>query len=205
MNQPTLEFDSSYADEQLRRSRHPLRRVVKGLYLQNLLADVSGPTIDFGCGAGQLLERLPAGSTGIEINPHLTNELRRRGLNVVQGRPGVDPFAFDDIPAGRYETLVLSHVLEHFADAQQVLRRLLRRCGELGIGRLILVLPGLKGYHSDATHKTFVDRRYLTEHGLLSCEGYTASSLSYFPGNVEAIGRHFVFHEMKVVYRRDAS
>ncbi len=203
MNEPTLEFDRSYAHEQLRRSQHPFRRIVKGLYLQNLLADVTGPTIDFGCGAGQLLARLPEGSTGIEINPFLTEELRRRGLSVVQGRPGADPFAFKDIPPGKYETLVLSHVLEHFADAQQALRRLLRRCQELEISKVILVLPGLKGYQSDATHKTFVDRRYLHERGLLACEQYTARSVSYFPGNLELIGRYFVFHEMKVVYQRD--
>ena len=47
------EFDRHYAAEQVRRSRHPLRRIVKGFYLREVLRDVVGPSIDFGCGASQ--------------------------------------------------------------------------------------------------------------------------------------------------------
>ena len=49
------EFGSAYAAEQLRRSRHPLRRLIKKFYLDRVLGEVGDrPTIDFGCGAGQL-------------------------------------------------------------------------------------------------------------------------------------------------------
>ena len=65
------EFGSAYANEQLRRSRHPLRRLIKKFYLDRVLRELRGPTIDFGCGAGQLLARLPADSVGLEVNPHL--------------------------------------------------------------------------------------------------------------------------------------
>ena len=46
-----LEFDRFYAAEQLRRSRHPLRRFVKGFYLRNILRDVAA--------TGQHLKGLP--------------------------------------------------------------------------------------------------------------------------------------------------
>ena len=64
-------FDAGYAGEQLRRSKQPLRKVVKGFYLRSVLSLLNGPTIDYGCGAGQLLALLPAGSLGLEVNPHL--------------------------------------------------------------------------------------------------------------------------------------
>jgi hypothetical protein len=65
----TAEFDKNYAAEQLRRRRHPLRRLVKRHYLNNILSEVRGPTIDFGCGAGQLLARFPPARWGSKSIP----------------------------------------------------------------------------------------------------------------------------------------
>ncbi|MEO8407474.1 MAG: hypothetical protein ABI476_03505, partial [Oxalobacteraceae bacterium] len=75
---------------QLRRSRHPLRKSIKFFYLKNILRDVVGKTIDFGCGAGQLLTGLPAGSVGLEVNPHLVDALRKAGLNAQRYDPEDD-------------------------------------------------------------------------------------------------------------------
>ena len=61
------EFDQRYAAEQLRRSRHPLRRLIKKFYLDQVLREATGATIDFGCGAGQLLERLPGRMVNAEL------------------------------------------------------------------------------------------------------------------------------------------
>lgn len=198
------EFDKNYAAEQLRRSRHPLRRLVKHLYLNNILNEVTGPTIDFGCGAGQLLARLPAGSVGLEINPYLVEELRRTGLNVVSYDPDADQFSLHEFPADRYKTLVIAHVIEHFSDSAQALRKICRTCARLGIRKIIVIVPGAKGFRSDKTHKTFVNQRYLEDHDLLNCEGYAVSKTGYFPINIESLGEYFTFHEFKIVYERAA-
>src|SRR6476620_400192 len=116
------EFGSAYAAEQLRRSRHPLRRLIKKFYLDRVLRDVRGPTIDFGCGAGQLLARLPAGSVGLEINPYLVQELRRTGLNVLSYNPEEDQFLLREFQADHYRTMVIAHVIEHFSDSAQAMR-----------------------------------------------------------------------------------
>jgi len=78
------DYGADYAEQQLSRSRHPLRRLIKGFYLRNLLSDVVGPTIDFGCGAGQILERLPEGSIGFEANNHLVSALNEKGMILKQ-------------------------------------------------------------------------------------------------------------------------
>jgi len=198
----TAEFDRNYAVEQLRRSRHPLRRLVKHLYLKNILNEVSGPTIDFGCGAGQLLAQLPAGSVGLEINAYLVAELRRIGLHVLAYDPDADDLSLRGLPADRYKTMVIAHVIEHFSDSAQAMRKLWRTCGRLGIRKIIVIVPGAKGYRSDRTHKTFVNQRYLEDQGLVNCEGYAVTKTSHFPINAEKFGEIFTYHEFKIVYER---
>lgn len=194
------EFGSDYAQEQLRRSRHPLRRIIKHFYINNILQDVEGPSIDFGCGAGQLLARLPAGSLGLEVNPFLVEALQKNGLNVQLYNPEQDQFSLADLAVGSYRTFVMAHVLEHLPDAARHWRTLLTSCRRLGIHRAILILPGAKGFRSDPTHRTFVDHSYLEREGLLRHQGYAVTRTQYFPLNLAAIGNHFTFHELKVVY-----
>lgn len=200
----TAEYDKAYAEKQLQRSRHPLRRVVKNFYLNNILRDVIGPTIDFGCGAGQLLRRLPAGSIGLEVNPYLVSELRNFGMNVMPYDPEVDQFFLRDLPTDRFKTFAMAHVLEHFEEPDQILHKICKACGRLGVQRVILIVPGEKGFSADRTHKTFCNYLYFDKHGLLSCEGYEVCKTEYFPVNLEVIGRYFTFHEFKVVYDRIA-
>ena len=201
---PTLEFDRHYAAEQLRRSRHPLRRMIKHFYLQRILQDVRGPSIDFGCGAGQLLRRMPPGSVGLEVNPHLIEALRNDGLSVHQARAEIQDFELVGFAPGTFRTLVIAHVLEHLPDPVAALRVLFAACRRIGVEQVIVVVPGAEGYASDSTHKTFIDRSYLGLHTPQSGEGFACASLSYFPGPWEWVGRHFVFHEMKLVYKRTA-
>lgn len=203
-NSPVLEFDRHYAAEQLRRSNHPLRRFVKGFYLRNMLRDVRGPCIDFGCGAGQLLARLPSGSVGLEVNPHLIESLRGRGLDVRQAHAEMRDFELIGLPAGTFRTLVIAHVLEHLPDPAAALQVLLASCRRLGIERVIVVVPGAKGYASDHTHKTFITRRWLDDNTPQQQSGFVRSRVEYFPGPWAWVGRHFIFHEMKVVFDRKA-
>lgn len=162
---------------------------------------MKGKTIDFGCGAGQLLARLPEGSIGLEVDPHLVGALREMGLNA-QRYDTNDDFSFIDIAPGHYKTFVMAHVLEHFDDADKVLRRILNSCYRIGIERAIFVVPGSKGYRSDNTHKTFINRHYLSQHGLGNCEGYAIRDTRYFPVDTESAGDYFTYHELTLIYDR---
>lgn len=194
-----MEYDEVYANEQLRRSKHPLRRAIKHFYLNNVLRHVGGPSIDFGCGAGQLLRRMPTGSVGFELNPHLIRIHQAAGLDA-RLYDIDDELQFHMLQQGQYRTFVAAHVLEHFEDSEQALRSMLRSCKRLGIERVIIVVPGAKGYASDATHRTFVNLSYLRDRGLLACEDYAVSKSSFFPGNWEWLGKYYVFHELMIVY-----
>jgi len=193
-------FDVHYAAEQLRRSRHPFRRTIKRFYLDAVLREVAGSTVDLGCGAGQLLRRLPVGSMGLEVNPALVEALKKGGLEVARYDVGEDAFGLAPVAPGRFRSLVVSHVLEHFADAAVVISALLRSCERLGIERVVVVVPGLRGYHSDATHKTFIDLAYIDRNRLHRVGAFRLAKSRYFPINTERIGRYFVFHELILVF-----
>ena len=198
------EFGAAYAASQIGRQRNPIRKLVKSFYVSRVLRHVDGLAIDLGCGAGQILERLPAGSLGIEVNSKLVEDLERRGLRVMPAADGPSGFNLTALRADEFGTLVLSHVLEHFNHADEVLRKLLRDCAALGVSTVIIVVPGDAGFRSDPTHKTFVTMAYLQSHGLIDCEGFQISHSSYFPGNMRFMGRLFLYHELMVVYKRHA-
>ncbi len=193
-------FDDDYAARQIARSENPLRARVKQFYLDRILRQVDGPTVDIGCGAGQLLEQLPAGSLGLEVNPVLVQNLQARGLNVMPIVPDATRIDLGEVRPGTVRTAVLSHVLEHFADAASVLRRLLADCAALGISRLVVVVPGSAGFAKDDTHKTFVTLDYLAGQGLVEGAGFAMTHRSYFPGDMRSFGGLFAYHELMVVY-----
>jgi len=195
------EFGREYASSQLARRHSTVRRLIKSHYISNLLRHVTGPTVDVGCGAGQILERLPAGSVGIEVNPHLVHDLTNRGLKVFKAIPRTDRLDLSAIARGAYTTLVLSHVLEHFGNASQVLRLLLEDCADRKITTVIVVVPGEVGYRSDQTHKTFITLNYVREHHLTEYCGFSLAQQSYFPGNMRFLGKLFVYHELMLVYQ----
>ncbi|OYV00267.1 MAG: hypothetical protein CFE45_09785 [Burkholderiales bacterium PBB5] len=201
----TPAFDAGYADEQLRRSRHPLRRLVKGFYLRSVLAHVNGPTIDYGCGAGQLLALLPPGSVGLELNPHLVAAHRRAGLDVRQWQANDEGFDLPGLSPGQFKCLVISHVLEHLPDPTAALQRLLRACARLGVQRLIAVVPGAKGYASDATHRTFIDARYVATQAWHQLGAYRLSASRFFPLPWEGGGELYIYNEMQLVFDRVAA
>lgn len=194
-------FDEAYAAEQMRRSRHPFRWFIKGFYLRNMLRYLAGPTIDFGCGAGQLLARLPTGSVGIEVNPVLVQRLVGHGFQVFPAQGDDHDFELADLPAGRFESLVIAHVLEHLDDPARALVALLRACVRLGVTRVLVVLPGHKGFRSDTTHRTFIDRAWLAAHPLPPNLGFVMSTVSDFPGP-RWLRPWFTFQELLVTFDR---
>jgi len=202
---PEEGFDRLYAEEQIRRSRHPLRRLVKGFYLRETLREVQGPTVDFGCGAGQLLARLPKDSLGLEVNPHLITALHSQGLSVQQSHGTMVDFELRNLPSGRFRSLVIAHVLEHLPDPAAALSVLLASCRRLGIQRVVVIVPGSKGFASDATHRTFIDAAWVKANLPARLGGFSFLPPSYFPGPWAWVGRYFVFHEMKLVFDRDMS
>lgn len=198
MNQ---QFDQDYTDYQTNRSL--LRKWVRRAYLRSAASQVSGPTLDFGCGVGELLERLPSGSRGLEYNQATVEFCRSKGLPVDAYDGFADDWGLSVLAAGsHFDSMVISHVLEHLDEPMSVLRRLLLASRRLGVQQVLVIVPGQAGFRIDATHRTFVDRAMLAAGEVVHGTGYNLQSAAYFPGNLRSIGDSFPHHELQVLYTR---
>ncbi|ATX81424.1 Methyltransferase domain-containing protein [Mariprofundus ferrinatatus] len=105
--------------------------------------------LDFGCGIGDFLV-FRQGTTGVDINPHNVEYCRSLGLAAEVIENGVIPFADHS-----FDSLIMDNVLEHIPEPEvnAVLNEVLRvlRPG----GRLLIGVPGPKGYESDPDHCCF--------------------------------------------------
>jgi hypothetical protein len=137
---------------------------------------------------------------GLEVNPALVSDLQARGLDVRPYDGLEDDFRLSGLTPGRYRTLLASHVIEHFDCAGDVLRRIARSCERLGIARIVLVLPGWRGFLTDSTHKTFVDQAYLKSNGLHHLGGFELIRFRCYPLPWEGSGRIFVYNECIFVW-----
>ncbi len=132
---------------------------------------VQGKTLDVGCGIGDLLA-FRKGTIGTDINPRAVDWCRERGHNVVQMEPDQLPFE-----ASEFESAVLDNVLEHIADPERLLSEV-NRVLEPG-GRVIIGVPGRKGYASDDDHKVFYDADRLRI--VMAKAGFSALRILYMP------------------------
>lgn len=195
----TAEYDASYTSRQTNRSW--LRKRIRRAYLAKAAGLVRGPTLDFGCGVGELLKVLPPGSAGLEYNRSTVEHCRRSGLPV-EWYDGFD----DDwglrtpIPGSGFESMVISHVLEHLDEPLDVFVKLLRSARRLGIRLVLVIVPGPAGFKIDPTHRTFVDKELLSSQRVEHETGFRAVHSGYFPLDVKAIGNWFPYHELQVVY-----
>jgi ubiquinone/menaquinone biosynthesis C-methylase UbiE len=104
------------------------RRTVKTL-LKRYRAEE--PMLDAGCGTGLNMASMPAGSTGIDLNPRNLDLIRKRLPNrqLVQG--DIEKMPFDD---ASFATVVCTEVLEHVpypATALKEIHRVLKPRGVL--------------------------------------------------------------------------
>lgn len=194
------EFDDRYTQYQIRRSS--LRKAIRVLYLRSAVGGLRGPTLDFGCGVGELLERLPPGSKGVEYNHASVEHCRQKGLSVEWYDGYADDWSLRALPLEwRFQSMIISHVLEHLDDPMGVLRALLKAAEGRGVTRTVVIVPGIAGFRIDATHRTFVGLEML-QAADVGAIGWRAATSRYFPGDWRRIGDHFPHHELQVVFER---
>ena len=180
-----------------------LRWYLRTPYLNDVLKYVTGRTIDLGCGTGRLLSLLPEGSLGLDINPASVDYCRHKSLNAQVYDPGKDHFALSTVQPGEFKTLTMIHVLEHLENPAEALGKLTAACNRLLINRIVVKVPGKKGFLFDNTHKTFVDLDFIKLNKLVSLNNFKLNVSYYFPLNIRALGNYFTHHELTLIYDRE--
>jgi len=98
-----------------------------------VLPYAKGRVLDIGCADGGYLQHFPKGSVGADIAEVNVEECRRKGLTAVV----IDANGPLDFPDGSFDTVFMSHVLEHVENPVALLReanRLVRPGGVLILG-----------------------------------------------------------------------
>mgnify|MGYP001385753870 CR=1 FL=1 len=143
----------------------------KWILYPRLSSEVIGRCLDVGCGLGGFVA-FRQDTLGIDINPLLVEFCRSQELEVVE-------FNGTNIPheACSFDSLIMDNVLEHILDPTELLIdfvRVLKPGGKLLIG-----VPGRKGYESDPDHKVFYTRESLRS--LLHKHGFYESNSFEMP------------------------
>jgi hypothetical protein len=192
-------FDHTYTQYQLNRSL--LRKLIRYLYLLNIRRFCNGPSIDFGCGVGSLLQLLPKGSVGLEINESTVLHCQKLGLPV-KHYDLTDNYQFKMFQPSEFTTLVSSHVMEHLQNPSEVIAQLFSTAERLKLHRLVFIVPGWKGYISDKTHKTFITKEYLVRAKLFPPRGWKVTACYYFPFICRFPEKYFTHNELTLVFSR---
>jgi len=193
-------FSGLYLKKQINRGL--VRSLVRKQYFNNILKRIDGPTIDLGCGAGNLLESLPHSSIGLEINLKAIEFCKKKGLNVVHYNPEIDQYQFKSFIKGQFKYFTMLHVLEHVETPELVVRKILLSCQRLGIKKVFFVVPGLKGFRSDSTHKTMITKSFFNKFELLKVGEFEICEQSFYPFNFSWVGNIFTHNELIVRYER---
>lgn len=168
---------------------------VQAPYRWNLRRLRPGFTLDVGCGLGRSLKHLDGQGVGVDHNPHMVQVARSRGFRAFTP---TEFWASDYCRPGRFDTLLLAHVVEHMTEQEAA--SLLQTYVPLlkADGQAILITPQERGYRSDTTHVRFMDfdalRAIVLRAGLVPVREYSFP----FP---RLFGRVFKYNEFVSVSR----
>jgi 2-polyprenyl-3-methyl-5-hydroxy-6-metoxy-1,4-benzoquinol methylase len=140
-----------YTDRLQRITGRGWKRFVPDPYRWNLRRLKLGRTLDVGCGIGRCLAFIDGNGVGVDHNEKSVEVCRSRGLEAYT------PDEFRNLDAGLFDSILLSHVLEHTTvdEGQELLTSYVRYLKPGG--RILLITPQLAGQKSDPTHVRLLD------------------------------------------------
>lgn len=180
-------------------AKSPFRSHIRcELYIKNILRFVEGKTIDFGCGAGEVLKFLPSGSVGLDPNKTSIQYCQDKNLNAKYYSITKDKYSLNDYKNQKFETLLMNHVLEHIKSPQETFEKILKSSKKLNVDRVIVVVPGFKGFEADKTHKEYINLDFFLNK--IKSTNYKIIHQEYYPINSEVVGHIFRYQELVVVF-----
>jgi len=172
------------------RSGNSWKRFVPDPYRRNIRRLQLGRTLDVGCGIGRCLAFNDGNGIGVDHNPTPVSVCRERGLEAYT------PEEFSSKDRGVFDSLLVSHVLEHMDEDAGVslispYLRFLRPSG-----KLVVITPQAAGQRSDPTHVRLVGEVEASR--LLARLGVGIESTRSFPFP-RPLGRIFTHNETLVI------
>jgi SAM-dependent methyltransferase len=171
------------------RIRYYLRRV---FYINPIVKEFKGHVLDIGCGVGVFLESYSGPSLGIDAHENNVKICQEKKINAIKA----DANSF--IQENTFDTVLLSHVLEHLARPSHVLENAYLSTKRSGC--IIIVLPCLKGFISGFNdligHKQFINEEYVDYYLL---KKFNCEKLKSYKFPFVELGK---YRELRIIYRK---
>jgi 2-polyprenyl-3-methyl-5-hydroxy-6-metoxy-1,4-benzoquinol methylase len=150
------------------------------------------PALEIGCGIGRVLKFSPSEIVGVDHNQSAVDICKKNGLTAYN----TDNFLKDQQLNEAYNSIIISHVLEHmtYEQAKELLNTYLPALKNNG--RVIITCPQEVGYDSDDTHVQFMDFDLLHK---LCAECHISVRKSYSFPFPRPIGCIFIYNEFVVI------
>jgi len=154
------------------RNRSKLGFLYRKLWLYPLLCRyLDGKVLDVGCGIGDMLSYRP-NTIGVDVNPSTVKYCREMGLDALEMEPDQLPFDND-----AFDAAILDNVMEHLETPATLLSEINRVL--INKGKLVVGVPGKKGFSWDLDHKIFYDIKKLKE--VMEINGFVYDKHFYMP------------------------
>ncbi len=170
------------------KSRTPATLLLRKFFLRPVVNYFSGRVLDIGSGIGEFLE-LYSDSVGIDMNRGAVSFCNSKGLTCVAADVYNLPFDKDS-----FNGILLNNILEHLEKPENAFMEIKRVLKNRG--KLLVELPGKKGFYYDRTHVKFWDREEIASF-LRQC-GFKDIGANYFPIPFGFAGDIFTHNKLRV-------
>mgnify|MGYP001579189544 FL=1 len=170
------------------RKRSLIGILFRRLFLMPVVNYFRGNVLDIGSGIGEFLEYYPD-SVGIDVNKDCVESCVSKGLKCFHADVYRLPFMDNS-----FDGVLLNNILEHLGkpdDAFSEIKRVLRNDG-----RLLIELPGKKGFCYDKTHVKFWDKTEMMD--FLAKWGFRNITARFFPVPFEFAGNALTHNKLRV-------
>ena len=162
-------------------------------FIQPIVREFKGYVLDVGCGVGSYLKAYEGPSLGIDANINNVNRCLEQNINAIQA----DANLF--IRENTFDTVLLSHVLEHLIKPSNIIENIYRSVKPGG--RIIILVPCLvgfiSGYNDLVGHRQFITEDYLDYYLIKNLKTTKLKSYEFPPIPIPKLSK---YQELRLIY-----
>ena len=170
------------------RGRSRVHLFLRRLFVRHIVKFFSGRVLDIGSGIGVFLGQYPR-AIGVDTDQDCVRYCAEKGFACIRAEVQALPFRHSS-----FDGVLLNNVLEHLTAPDQAFSEITRVLRDRG--RLMIELPGKKGFFYDKTHVRFWGEKDIVP--FLEQRNFRVIRVYYFPVPCEYAGDILTHNKLRV-------